>query len=783
LLDEAVAPFCAASGGEVNLSKSWGLTVGNHPPLVGMHPATGIPFVSSLESVKHLGLPLTTGSKEAAISELYQRKYGVVCARIKHWAKFEISALGRAHVAKQILASTLSYHATFLRPPAAQLTRISRAICGYVLAGSLLPEEEEAPLRGRPSRYVSSLPLTMGGIGLVDIEAQVSALQAKVAALLLHPQRASWKPLMAAAFDRAFPGLGVGVLLHQVPCRGRMSPLLLSTRHQHITQAFHLVGLHRSSEGHESMSKAQVGIEGLVGNHSVCGPTGEAFTAVTQLPIALRGVRLLRDVPLPLLHQLKLPASWDTTLRGPVNEGPWQATPDLSLARQRGLSGAEWEYFKVLPSARLCRLQQDPMPASPIWVPACVVSATQPSAHGVGRVSYLVGPWDSTQVDPSRWRLGTVPLLDFTVRQATSRIVQWQCHKAPGWVPGVGVRPKLWGQGEAGVQASAVSDMAGRQKRRFEEAMAAGARRRPANNRAWDPATLYYAAWFDPSPPRLHVRQRVHDRLARLTRQRAAQDAAANGIGEPIIDDSQDPVAGGEDATAPWVAVWRRAHHKRLSHVHRVFAWQLLHCALRCGGSMINLLGGVELASALCPHVACAAATPRPVATLQHVFLDCPAGRVALQWLCSLWGRLVPGNVPPFHPSVLLADSWEAWQPRGPGGMKGLWVVLRVAMLHSIYQAYRKACLGAGHLFTSDAIRASFVATVRGAVLREWVGVHGDVGALSGVCPSWLRGRASSMSEVDFVARWCAGGVLARVVPGVAGGPTRLRLCLNVHSV
>ena len=42
-----------------NLSKSWGLTLGSHPPIVGPHAATGIPFKSPLDSIRHLGIPLT----------------------------------------------------------------------------------------------------------------------------------------------------------------------------------------------------------------------------------------------------------------------------------------------------------------------------------------------------------------------------------------------------------------------------------------------------------------------------------------------------------------------------------------------------------------------------------------------------------------------------------------------------------------------------------------------------------------------------------------------------
>ncbi len=47
----------------------------------------------------------------------------------------------------------------------------------------------------------------------MDGVAQVHALQAKVAALLLHLRRHPWKVLMRAAFSRQVSGLGYAVLL------------------------------------------------------------------------------------------------------------------------------------------------------------------------------------------------------------------------------------------------------------------------------------------------------------------------------------------------------------------------------------------------------------------------------------------------------------------------------------------------------------------------------------------------------------------------------------------
>ena len=226
-----------------------------------------------------------------------------------------------------------------------------------------------------------------------------------------------------------------------------------------------------------------------------------------------------------------------------------------------------------------------------------------------------------------------------------------------------------------------------------------------------------------------------------------------------------------------------RDSHKRLPRAARVFAWQLLHGGLLSGGSLVHMLQHAQLPTALCPCIACAALSPRPLATLHHVFMQCPVGSSALRWLCQLWGRIEQGAGPAFVPSLLLADSWHAWQPRQH--LQGLWVLLRVTMLRRIWLAYSAARDGEASAFTPAAVRGAFVAEVRDLIQQDWLRVGGDLRQLSGVCPAWLRGRDSTMALPQFTAAWCVGGVLARVEPapaGAAAGRPQLRMCLSVDS-
>jgi hypothetical protein len=102
--------------------------------------------------------------------------------------------------------------ACFLMPSDALLAKIVKSIDWFVAKGCL----EEGPIRPlihMPNKAVESLPWDMGGVQRVDIPAQVQALQAKVAAMLLHPRRHAWKVLMHRAFQRYVPALGPAVFV------------------------------------------------------------------------------------------------------------------------------------------------------------------------------------------------------------------------------------------------------------------------------------------------------------------------------------------------------------------------------------------------------------------------------------------------------------------------------------------------------------------------------------------------------------------------------------------
>ena len=276
LLVRAVRPYCRASGGQLNLGKSKGMVMGSHAAIVGVEPVTGVPFQdTSQEPVRHLGILLSSlGVTQQFSDQLFQERLRTINWRIRHWARYDLSLLGRCEVAKQVLASTLSYHIQFVSPSVQLLQLIHRRLLGFVLGKGLVSAEAAAQLKASPSAAVASLPKAMGGLAQVDVRAHAVAMQAKVAARLLWPHRQPWKVYMQHAWERHLPGLGVAVLVQSTR---HTRSAALNARHALYIDAFSQVGLHRHVS-HSSMSQQQIRLERLVGNLSIGKVTdGEMF--------------------------------------------------------------------------------------------------------------------------------------------------------------------------------------------------------------------------------------------------------------------------------------------------------------------------------------------------------------------------------------------------------------------------------------------------------------------------------------------------------------------------
>ena len=117
ILAGSISPHCQATGARMQTAKSTGMGIGSLQHLVGPDAATGITFSAAGSATAHLSIPLST-DPDAAARSLYTDILQRLDRRIACWSDFQLSLLGKEHVAKQVLVSMFTYHGTFIPVPA-----------------------------------------------------------------------------------------------------------------------------------------------------------------------------------------------------------------------------------------------------------------------------------------------------------------------------------------------------------------------------------------------------------------------------------------------------------------------------------------------------------------------------------------------------------------------------------------------------------------------------------------------------------------------------------------
>jgi hypothetical protein len=730
---------------------------------------------------------------EVAATKTFQRVLGSVRAAAAHWRQVQLTYLGRAHVAKQVLAAIAVYHVTFVAPPR-RLLRSLIAVLSAFVADATLADGEGGGGISHPARHVASLPWEDGGVSLVDFELQMQSLQAGVAVRLLHPARHPWKELLRQRLLRAVPSLGAAAPVSAL--RATAQRLGLDARTVGYLQALQRTLPHRVTAPAD-LSPDQVRAERLFHNRQIrqgrqplrpadwAGVVAAGLVTVGQLVEALRadppmGAALMWECVLPAWQQLALqPASTEWRV------GSMAGGAEVVL---HSPAGAAAQPYAVLPDGRLDPL--DALPASAdAWQPCSVLSCPlQPSQPSRGEALFLAGPWTAVTLDSSAWGHGTASLCSFTVKAATQRGIQLRAARlAPRWfVLGAGCRPALWSlptdepgpaAADTGLQALELRWASSYDRRRDEE-------RQPRARRAAE----FEVELLPCQRPGQRTRLSVHARLAARQQQQQAppdeqpagpaagqqQQEQPQGPSYPLQDDVLDAAAPTpHGAVRPAQrAFWERLRAADLPRDQYGLAYRIAHGSLYVGAFLCHI-SMLPPAAACCMHPAC----QEQLETLSHAFLTCTAVAPAAAWLCDLFAAVSGRPPPPVSPQILLADDPSVWQPC-PSGLQFLWANMRLAFLASVWRLRCERSL-THRPFGAHAVALAVVRTLRSAILRDWTRTTRDLTRLDASYSEWFRGRDPSLDMEQFEDRWVHGGVLCSVQQPAPGSPAQLQLRLT----
>lgn len=799
LLKEAHDKFRGAGGPAMSVTKttmsalnsdgrpSMDATIHSH------HQATGFRLQPRDQVPRLLGIPFTADSAAQA-REAFGNVGGKIAAAGAVWTPLLLNQTGRVHVARQCLASKPIYQANATVPHPRDLAAMQQGINRFIARSGRKEEETPIPHHLFPNQGIMMLSSRAGGVGLPHLESHFRAMAAKTAWLLFrytsHPWQVLFRHETALAAGTTRPGLPEGYhWIVTCPSAGDVHNVK-SAMLRAALRAFLQLGVRRI-QAPTTQDFQSVMLE--LTFHNVLQGTEAVEMLDVQSDTAKSWLRL-RDVREAHLHRQqlteeervdlalvlsRLPVTWRAKVEAVTPpDSPWHAwattgtTATVTLEGPDPLSGnvGLWELW---PSGRLQKLQQDQVrPAGPPR-PALVTTKPKPQAawnradldfmeaqRQLPREErqeivepYLVGLWDSLQLDPRVWGIGgghdpEVNLLEMTVKQARLQLTDCflQRHRIPGLREERAAWPKAWSMAPDGEYAVQPESPAG--LRRLGELGILGQeeiwRRHTTERNGHIPAgdVDQEAAWF-------------------------RRDAGLAPSQPRTSNNSQQTMQQPQVLRPGFKLVWRRLCDPTIHRPFKITCWRILHCTLGCNAFLVNGRphNGLDAQAAMCTAPACAAAGQ--VETLTHAFMDCPEVRPVIDWLLETWRRLTGQDVPRTA-RVLLADDPDGWpEAARPNSARAfqLWTRLRVATLGAIW---RVRCArdegGGGVTFAHKAVTMA-ASSLLEAVKRDWLRTKSDVRELDdgAFCKDWWRGFDVMQSVDGFIEDWASPPILCEV--------------------
>ncbi len=117
-------------------------------------------------------------------------------SKLINWSHNRLSLARRILVANQVLLASMWYIATCWNPNPRMTTQIRGVIRNFIWGG------KDAPARAKVKWDTLTLPITQGGLGIIDPEAQSEALLAKLLIRGLAPGGEPWKELIRHKADQ-----------------------------------------------------------------------------------------------------------------------------------------------------------------------------------------------------------------------------------------------------------------------------------------------------------------------------------------------------------------------------------------------------------------------------------------------------------------------------------------------------------------------------------------------------------------------------------------------------
>ncbi len=194
--------FCKASGARINWNKSSTIWASRRERIWDWGQEVGLKWVPRGEGVKYLGVQVGFHlPTEANFNKMLSALKGkLIC-----WSHNNLSLAGRVLIANQVLLASTWYLAACWNPNPSMCNQVRGVVRNFIWGGKV------ALTRAKVKWDTLTLPITKGGLGIIDPKSQSEALFAKFLVRGLAPGGEPWKELIRHHADQTkLPVHGTG---------------------------------------------------------------------------------------------------------------------------------------------------------------------------------------------------------------------------------------------------------------------------------------------------------------------------------------------------------------------------------------------------------------------------------------------------------------------------------------------------------------------------------------------------------------------------------------------
>jgi hypothetical protein len=179
--------FCKASGAKINWNKSSVIWASKEDREWEWGREVGLQWIPKGKGVKYLGIQVGFHlSPESNFDKMLSSLKG----KLINWSTYRLSLAGRILVANQVLLASMWYLAATWSPNPRMCSQVCGIVRNFIWSGKV------ANARAKVKWETLVLPISQGGLGIIDPKTQSEALLAKLLVRGLAPGGEPWKELL-----------------------------------------------------------------------------------------------------------------------------------------------------------------------------------------------------------------------------------------------------------------------------------------------------------------------------------------------------------------------------------------------------------------------------------------------------------------------------------------------------------------------------------------------------------------------------------------------------------